>query len=46
MAGGLQIDAASRTVLRDGAEVQLTYSEFRSSTSRPARRAGSSPARS
>ncbi len=28
MAGGLQIDAASRTVLRDGAEVQLTYSEF------------------
>ena len=28
MAGGLQIDAASRTVLRDGVEVQLTYSEF------------------
>ncbi len=28
MAGGLQIDAASRTVLRDGDEVQLTYSEF------------------
>jgi DNA-binding response OmpR family regulator len=28
VAGGLQIDAASRTVLRDGAEVQLTYSEF------------------
>jgi DNA-binding response OmpR family regulator len=26
--GGLQIDAASRTVVRDGAEVQLTYSEF------------------
>jgi two-component system, OmpR family, alkaline phosphatase synthesis response regulator PhoP len=28
VAGGLQIDAASRTVQRDGAEVQLTYSEF------------------
>jgi len=28
VAGGLQIDAASRTVIRDGAEVQLTYSEF------------------
>ena len=28
MAGGLQIDAASRTVLRDGAELPLTYSEF------------------
>jgi two-component system alkaline phosphatase synthesis response regulator PhoP len=28
VAGGLQIDSASRTVIRDGAEVQLTYSEF------------------